>query len=87
MQWKPSKKGAKAQLAKNQPVCFAHEGFAVAGAAGEAFVVVWDAESGDQLLSLDHGGKLPNIRRIRHTKMSRRGFESTRSGGALEALP
>jgi hypothetical protein len=52
------------QLAKNQPVCFAHEGFAVAGAAGEACVYVWDTERGDQLLSLDHGGKLPNIKCI-----------------------
>lgn len=39
-------------------VCFAHEGFAVAGAAGgESKVHVWDVERGDQLLSLDHGGE------------------------------
>ena len=49
------------KLAKNQPVCFAHEGFAVAGAANERVVYVWDAEHGDQLLSLDHGGEFPNI--------------------------
>ena len=52
----------EAQVAKNQPVCFAHQGFAVAGAAGEARVCVWDAERRDELLSLDHGGKLPNIK-------------------------
>jgi hypothetical protein len=70
MQWRPSKAGAKlratgvpleAQLAMNQPVCFAHQGFAVAGTAGGACVYVWDAERGDQLLSLNHGGKLRNI--------------------------
>ncbi len=41
---------------KDQPVCFAHGGFAVAGASNETQVHVWDAERGDQLLSLDHGG-------------------------------
>jgi len=40
---------------KNQPVCFAHEGFAVAGASNESQVHVWDAKYGNQLLSLDHG--------------------------------
>ena len=43
--------------AKSQPVCFAHEGFAVAGATSEKSVYVWDAERGEQLLSLDHGGE------------------------------
>ncbi|KAI0285547.1 WD40-repeat-containing domain protein [Russula brevipes] len=42
-------------LIKNHPVCFAHEGFAVAGAASDTKVYVWDAERGDLLLSLDHG--------------------------------
>ena len=38
-------------------VCFAHEGFAVAGlATGESKVHVWNAGRGDRLLSLDHGG-------------------------------
>jgi hypothetical protein len=72
MQWKPSKTGAKrvipleAQLKKNQPptVCFAHGGFAVAGTAGEACVHVWDAERGDELLSLNHGGKLSVIKGV-----------------------
>ena len=41
-----------------QSVCFAHEGFAVAGTASENNVYVWDAERGDKLLSLDHGGSL-----------------------------
>ena len=51
------------KLAKSQPVCFAHEGFAVAGAAREKFVYVWDVERGDQLLSLDHGGEFPKHKR------------------------
>jgi len=42
---------------ENQAVFFAHEGFAVAGSANENKVYVWDAECGDQLLTLDHGGK------------------------------
>lgn len=42
---------------KDKPVCFAHEGFAVAGAAGGNKAHVWDAERGDELLSLDHGGE------------------------------
>jgi hypothetical protein len=94
MQWKPSKTGAKvvipleAQLTKNQllMVCFAHGGFAVAGAVGEACVHVWDAERGDELLSLNHGGKL-SIKYKRcnnhNTKKFHRGFESTCSCGAL----
>ena len=41
----------------NQFVCFAHEGFAVAGSANENKVYIWDAECGDELLTLDHGGK------------------------------
>lgn len=44
-------------LIKNHPVCFAHEGLAVAGAASDTKVHVWDAERGDLLLSLDHGGE------------------------------
>jgi hypothetical protein len=48
------------KLAKRQPLCFVHEGFAVAGAASERSVYVWDAERGDELLSLDHGGEFPN---------------------------
>ncbi|SRR6266702_2266639 len=39
-----------------QRVCFAHEGFAVAGAGGDNKVHVWDAERGDQLMCLEHGG-------------------------------
>jgi len=46
---------------KNPPVCFAHEGFAVAGAANDNKVYVWDSERGDQLLSLNHGGKYPRF--------------------------
>ena len=42
---------------KDKPVCFAHEGFAVAGAAGRNKVHVWDVGRGDELLSLDHGGE------------------------------
>ena len=39
-------------------MCFAHEGFTVAGAAtGESKVHMWDAGRGDQLLSLDHGSE------------------------------
>jgi hypothetical protein len=51
---------SKAQLQpKNPPVGFAHKGFAVAGTANNNKVYVWDSEWGDQLLSLDHGGKYP----------------------------
>ena len=46
---------------KNRPICFAHEGFAVAGAANDHKVHVWDAEHGDELQSLDHGGKHPRF--------------------------
>lgn len=42
---------------KDKPVCFTHDGFAVAGAAGGNKVHVWDAEHGDELLYLDHGGE------------------------------
>jgi hypothetical protein len=52
----------KLELTKRQPVCFAHEGFAVAGAVSEKSVYVWDTERGDQLLSLDHGGKFPKYK-------------------------
>ena len=43
---------------QNQAICFAHEGFAVAGSVNGNKVYVWDAECGDELLTLDHGGKL-----------------------------
>ncbi|KAH9008485.1 hypothetical protein EDB83DRAFT_2531766 [Lactarius deliciosus] len=46
---------ARPKLSKNQPVCFAHEGFAVVGAVSNTEVYVWDTERGDQLLSLNHG--------------------------------
>jgi hypothetical protein len=39
---------------EKQSVCFAREGFAVAGSANEDKVYVWDAECGDRLLTLDH---------------------------------
>ena len=42
---------------EKQSVCFAHEGFAVAGSINRNKVYVWDAECGDELLTLDHGGK------------------------------
>lgn len=45
------------QIPFQQRVCFAHEGFAVAGASGDNKVRVWDCERGDQLLCLEHGGK------------------------------
>jgi hypothetical protein len=53
----PSPFEAQRRPTNNLPVCFAHEGFAVAGAINDNKVRVWDAEHGDQLLSLDHGGK------------------------------
>lgn len=43
------------KLVKDGSVCFAHEGFAVAGAAGGNKAHVWDAIHGDELVSLDHG--------------------------------
>jgi hypothetical protein len=49
-------------IIKTHPVCFAHEGFAVAGAASDTKVHVWDAEWGDLLLSLDHGGECLRLR-------------------------
>jgi len=49
---------------ENQSVCFSHEGFAVAGSANENKVYIWDAECGDELLTLDHGGKFVNLRRM-----------------------
>lgn len=42
---------------KDKPLCFAHGGFAVAGAAGGNKAHIWDADRGDELLSLDHGGE------------------------------
>lgn len=56
--------GAQHMRTENQFVCFAHEGFAVAGSANENKVYVWDAECGDELLTLDHGGKFVNLRRM-----------------------
>jgi hypothetical protein len=53
------------KLAKTPSVCFAHEGFAMAGAGGESKVHVWDAEHGDRLLSLDHGGEC-NVREVQY---------------------
>lgn len=45
------------QLAvKKPPICFAHGGLALAGASNDSKVHVWDAERGDRLFSLDHGG-------------------------------
>jgi hypothetical protein len=44
---------------KNPPVCFAHEGFAVAGTENDEKVYVWDSERGDLLLTVNHGGKYP----------------------------
>jgi len=49
---------------ENQSVCFSHEGFAVASSANENKVYVWDTECGDKLLTLDHGGKFVNLRRM-----------------------
>ena len=76
------------QLAiKNQPVCFAHGGFAVAGASNESQVHLWDAERGDRLLSLDHGGSCHELGSEEdHTKKHRRGFESTHGGGELSVI-
>jgi hypothetical protein len=48
---------------EKQSVCFAHEGFAVAGSANESKVYIWDAECGDQLLTLDHGGEFVKFER------------------------
>ena len=55
LQWQATTMQPK--LVKNQPLCFAHGGFAVAGAAGDTKVYVWDNERGDQLLSLNHGSE------------------------------
>jgi hypothetical protein len=59
LQWK-ALSATQPKLA-NQPVFFAHEGFAVAGAANDMKVYVWDTKCGDQLLSLDHGGECDHI--------------------------
>jgi hypothetical protein len=72
-------------FANRQPVCFAHEGFAVAGAARERSVYIWDAERGDQLLSLDHGGESPKYFG-NTTQRYDRGFQGTRTSGALNAV-
>ena len=62
LQWKAPT--VQPKFAKNRPVCFAHEGFAVAGAASDTKVLVWDTERGDQLLSLNHSGEYAHIGRI-----------------------
>ena len=59
LQWKAPT--VQPKLTKNRPVCFAHEGFAVAGAASDMKVLVWDTEHGDQLLSLNHGSEYAHI--------------------------
>jgi hypothetical protein len=67
-----------------QRVCFAHEGFAVAGAGGDSTVRVWDAKRGDQLLCLEHGGKCictPSVLKKNNVELNR-GFQSGRIGGA-----
>jgi hypothetical protein len=54
------------KLAETPLVCFAHEGFAVVGAAAaESKVHVWDSERGDRLLSLDHGGEC-DVREVQY---------------------
>ena len=73
------------RLSKSQPVCFAHEGFAVAGAASGNSVYVWDAECGDELLSLDHGGEFPKSKK-NSTEKYHRGFKSTHTSGALNVV-
>jgi hypothetical protein len=74
------------RFVKDKPVSFAHEGFAVVGTAGGNKVHVWDAERGDELLSLDHGG-VCHIFEEDRTKKHYRRFESTQSGGALYVVP
>ncbi|KAH9997446.1 hypothetical protein BJV74DRAFT_794940 [Russula compacta] len=54
-QWQWQGPIVQPELVRCSSMCFAHEGFAVAGAAGESRVHVWDAECGDWLLFLDHG--------------------------------
>jgi hypothetical protein len=76
---------AQVKPVKDKPVCFAHEGFAVAGAAGGNKVHVWDAERGDELLSLDHGGKCHEFEEDR-TKKCYRKFESKLSSSALYSM-
>ena len=71
---------------ENQYVCFAHEGFAVAGAANENKVYVWDAKCRDQLLTLDHGGKFVKFRTGDSTDRWHRGFESTHSSGVSSVV-
>ena len=71
------------KLAKTASVCFAHDGFAVAGAAGEKSVYVWDVERGEQLLSLDHGGEFPNYKE-NNSDIYHRGFKGTHSSGAWQ---
>jgi hypothetical protein len=68
LQWKAPT--VQPKLTKNWPVCFAHEGFAVAGAASDTKVLVWDTECGDQLLSLNHGSEYAHIGRIISIKAS-----------------
>lgn len=59
---------------EGQSVCFAHEGFAVAGSVNESKVYVWDAECGDELLTLDHGGKFVKLGKGDSTNKWHRGF-------------
>lgn len=40
------------------PIAFAHDGFAVIGGGVQGRACIWDAECGDELQALDHGGKL-----------------------------
>ena len=45
---------AQSDLA-SPPIAFAHDGFAIVGGVrGKAYI--WDAECGDELASLNHGG-------------------------------
>ena len=62
LQWKALT--VQPKFAKNHPVCFAHEGFAVAGATSDTKVLVCKTECGDQLLLLNHSGEYAHIGRI-----------------------
>jgi|SRR6266850_2233262 len=59
---------------EKQSVCFAHKGFAVAGSANKNKVYIWDAECGDQLLTLNHGGKFVKSEKDDSTNKWHRGF-------------
>jgi hypothetical protein len=77
--------GTQIKPIKDKPVCFAHDGFAVAGAANGNKVHVWDAERGDEMLSLDHGGECHEFEGD-FTKIYCRRFESTPSRSALYGM-